>query len=212
MFEDYGGLVNWVTDTIHEEMNCDSPSWNEELDQHLLWSNNNPQLKGAEGLQNGGAYDNYTLSLSRCKRSVLQNRIGYIITSATVKPWLVVKKSSLPGAGLGVFAAKTFKPNDIICVYFAPEKSKQCSEYGRYTIDWGDWYYNVPKMANGELPYYMGAHFINDATFNCAQKYEKKLEHQNNSYLEGSHIKAKGTIEPGREIKFSYKGLYDYKK
>ena len=211
VFKNHEALVTWVSDTIHREMGGNSPSWDEALDKHLLWSNNNPQLKGAEGLQNRGAYEEYTLSLSICQRSVLQNRIGYVVTSATVKPWLVVKKSSLPGAGLGVFAAKTFNPNEIICVYFAPEKSKQCTEDGKYTIDWGDWYYNVPKMTNKELPYYMGAHFINDATFNCGQKNEKRLEHQNNSYLEGLHVKAKGRIDPGREIKFSYKGLYDYK-
>ena len=176
------------------------------------WSNNNSQLKGSEGLQKEGAYDNYMLSLSLCKRSLLQNRIGYIVTSAIVKPWLVVTKSSLHGAGLGVFAAKTFKNNEIICIYFAPEKSKQCSEDGRYTIDWRAWYYNVPKMVNGELPYYMGADFINDATFNCDKNKRLYLERQNNSYLEGLHVKAKARIAVGREIKFLYPSFNNYYK
>ena len=65
-------------------MEDDFPSWDEELDEHLLWSNNNPQLKGSEGLQKEGVYKNYMLSLSLCKRSLLQNRISFVVTSATV--------------------------------------------------------------------------------------------------------------------------------
>ena len=67
-------------------------------------------------------------------------------------------------------------------------------------------------MANGELPYYMGAHFINDATFNCAKKHRLNLERQNNSYLEGLHIKAKARIEVGREIKFLCPRFNNYYK
>ena len=55
-------------------------------------------------------------------------------------------------------------------------------------------------------PYYMGAHFINDATYNCEDSERKYLEHRNNCTLEGLLVKARGEIRRGEEIKVSYYG------
>ena len=164
--------------------------------------------KLVRGWEKRGDYSEYMLSLSKYIRTVLHSKIGYVVSSDTVKPWLVVKKSSLgDNAGLGLFAERIFEKNGIISVYFASKKSEQCSEDSRYMLEWEDYYYNVPKMENGEN--YMCANFCNDTTYNC-EKNIKRLERQNNSYLEGLHVKAKGRIESGNEIKFSYKGYHDY--
>ena len=52
----------------------------------------------------------------------------------------------------------------------------------------------------------MGAHFINDATYNCEDREKKNLERSNNCKLEGLLVRATTEIRRGEEIKFNYDG------
>ena len=50
----------------------------------------------------------------------------------------------------------------------------------------------------------MGAHFINDATWECKPSQVKNLERSNNCYWDGFLIKAKNLITIGEEICLGY--------
>ena len=55
-------------------------------------------------------------------------------------------------------------------------------------------------MANDQPPYYIGAHFINDATWDCESIKIKNLELSNNCYCDGFLIKARSLITIGGEV------------
>ena len=61
----------------------------------IKWDNGNPQQDPTEGLQLQGPYTGYTLSLTLCKKSVLEGRIGREISHAIRKAWVTVGKSGI---------------------------------------------------------------------------------------------------------------------
>ena len=75
----------------------------------IKWDNGNPQQDPTEGLQLQGPYSGYTLSLTFCKNSVLEGRIGMEISHLICKAWVTVGKSGIKNTGLGLFAATRFK-------------------------------------------------------------------------------------------------------
>ena len=93
----------------------------------------------------------------------------------------------------------------MVTIYHAPKKSKQPID-DAYAMKYHGWYHTVPVRDNEMPPYYMGAHFINDATYNCEDTKRKGLERSNNCTLEGLLVKARGEIRRGEEIKVSYYG------
>ena len=88
---------------------------------------------------------------------------------------MTVKKSGFKNAGLGLFAARRFGKKEVISIYYAPKKSKEPIE-DKCTIEYYSWYYTIPVRKSDVPPYYMGAHFINDATFECEDA-EKRTYH-----------------------------------
>ena len=62
----------------------------------------------------------------------------------------------------------------------------------------------IPIKENGQPPYYMGAHFINDTAWECKPSHVKNLERSNNRYWDGFPIKAKNIIIIGEEIFLGY--------
>ena len=151
------------------------------------------------------AYIQSTQCLSLRKKSHLAERTGKDVSTAVKTLWVTVKKSALENAGLGLFAARRFEKNEVVTIYHAPKKSKQPID-DAYAMKYGKWYHTVPVRDNEMPPYYMGAHFINDATYNCEDSKRKNLERSNNCTLEGLLVKATGEIRRGEEIKVSYYG------
>ena len=147
------------------------------------------------------------MSLSLCKKSHLAERTGKDVSTAVKTPWVTVKKSALENAGLGLFAARRFAEGEIVTIYYAPTKSKE-PFYDKYAMKYHGWYITVPVKDNEMPPYYMGAHFINDATYNCEDSKRKGLERSNNCRLEGLLVKARGEIRRGEEIKVTYDNFY----
>ena len=131
---------------------------------------------------------------------MIKGKVGYPITGKTLHPWLAVKESGIEGAGLGLFAAKRFLPGEIISVYFAPQKSKQRPTFTKYAVHTKGHYFYVREGC----PLFLGAHFMNDATYNCTDADRGKLDKDNNAYFDGTIVKASKRIESGCEIKLSY--------
>mgnify|MGYP001984584889 CR=1 FL=1 len=91
---------------------------------------------------------------------MIKKHLGFPITTGSLHPWLEVKKSSIKGAGMGLFAARRFEKEDIITIYFAPEKSKKSPKFTKYAIKPNGYYFSVKEGC----PLFLGAHFMNDAT------------------------------------------------
>ena len=91
----------------------------------MSWSNEGPQLDPSQRLQFQGPYSGHTLSLSLCKKSFLQDRTGKKESYAIKQPWVTVKKSGFQNAWLGLFVARSFGKQEIVCIYYAPKKSKE---------------------------------------------------------------------------------------
>ena len=61
----------------------------------ITWDNVNNQIDPTEGLQLQGKYSGYTLSLSLCKNSDLEGRIGREISPSICKAWVTVGTSGI---------------------------------------------------------------------------------------------------------------------
>ena len=120
------------------------------------------------------------------------------------KAWVTVAPSGIKNAGLGLFAATRFYEGNIVTIYFAPNKSKKPKTQQKFMVFKYGHYHTIPIGKNGKPPYYLGAHFINDATWNCEPSQVQYLERSNNCYWDGFLIRAKTTITVGEELKLGY--------
>lgn len=203
VYPSFNKFIYEIETTLVDEMEKPTPNWSrgaKEVLPHIMWTYNSGDVYASEDRKEEGKYENVLLSLSLCDKQLIKERIGYPITAKTLHPWLVVKESGIKGAGLELFAAKRFNPGDIIIIYFAPEKAKQRPAFTKYAI-----YRNGYSFFVGHgCPLFLGAHFMNDAIYNCTDEDRKKLEEDNNAILEGFTVKANKRIESGCEIKLSY--------
>lgn len=200
-FKTFPLLLGALFDKISNQMEKQVPSWDDSIDDYIDWSNASPQPDPTASLQKQGLYSEYTMSLSLCKKSHLAERTGREVSTAVKTPWVTVKKSALENAGLGLFAARRFEKDEVVTIYHAKQPIDDA-----YAMKYHGWYHTVPVRDNEMPPYYMGAHFINDATYNCEDSKRKGLERSNNCTLEGLLVKARGEIKRGEEIKVTYYG------
>ena len=112
-----------------------------------------------------------------------------------------VKKNCIEGAGIGLFTTNGFTPDEII-TYFAPKKGKDAPKSKTYTIQHFGFYFSISENA----PLFMGAHFMNDATWECKDADRESLMKDNNAKLNVFTIKDKYSSESGMEIKMTYDG------
>ena len=158
-------------------------------------------VKKLEEYQKKGDYDTTVLSLSKCRKEDLENKVGYACSTRTLQPWVEVKKSAIEGEGMGLFARKRFIKDDIITIYFAPIKSKECPESKIYTVKKFGHFYSIDKNS---VPLFMGAHYCNDETWDCKVEDKNRLMEKNNTILQGFRVVATSRIEACQEIKFTY--------
>ena len=201
----FSNLISVIETKLVDEMEKAKPNWSRgttEIIPHIMWKYTNSDVDASKDWKKEGKYENSLLHLSLCNKKVIKEKVGYPITPGTLHPWLEVKESGIEGAGLGLFAAKRFKPGEIITVYFAPTKSKKPPRFTKYAIQRNGYYFSVREGA----PLFLGAHFMNDATYKCKEKDRERLKRENNAVLEGFTVRAKYRILPGCKIKLSYDG------
>ena len=143
------------------------------------WDSSSPQQDPTEGLQLQGPYTGYTLSLTLCKNSVLEGRIGREISHAIRKAWFTVGKSGIQNSSLGLFVATRFKRNDIVTIYFASKRYKTPPKKTKFIVLKYGHFHTIPIKENGQPQYYMVAHCINDATWEYKPSQVKNLELSN---------------------------------
>ena len=124
------------------------------------------------------------------------------------KKWLSIKKSSFPNADNGLFAEKSFKKNEIICVYLGLINSPSF-EIGdnEYLIGYKKCKIGLPRNLVTQSQFGLGAHFCNDATFGQRQisGINPTRMKKNNARLEGVILRCdRDEIHPGNEICFNY--------
>ena len=193
------------TKLVFEMQNSPKPNWNigvKDILPHIMWKYTSGDVNASKDWKKKGKYESSILYLSLCNKDEIKKHVGFPITTGSLHPWLEVKESSIKGAGMGLFAAKRFKMGDIITIYFAPNKNKTPPKFTKYAIQRYGYYFSVREGC----PLFLGAHFMNDATYKCKEKDRERLEKQNNAVLEGFTVKAKYRILPGCKIKLSYDG------
>ena len=204
----FNKLIDKIEIALVDEMEKPRPNWSrgvKELLPHIMWKYDSGDVDASEDRKEEGKYENILLSLCLCDKKLIKENAGYPFTTKTLHPWFVVKESCIKGAGLGLFAAKRFLPGEFITIYFAPQKSKQRPTFTKYAVHTKGHYFYVRQGC----PLFLGAHFMNDATYNCTDVDREKLEKDNNAIFEGITIKAKTRIESGCEILLSYNLYYN---
>ncbi len=121
--------------------------------------------------------------------------------------YVSTQESNISDAGIGLFAEKSFKKDEIIGVYFGEyvEDTKNGSESGYQFL-----HMDVPLLDDGGQERYFGCHFINDPEWkekstmkNRASKRNKKMKR--NAYLGNDYkLIASKEIKKGEEIFISY--------
>ena len=196
-------LMNQIEVDLVNELSNNEPNWYTggiNVIPHLDWWSGKPNVDAGQNRGKRGDYTNHILSLSLCTKDEINERDGGPISRRTLKPWVQVKESGFAGAGLGLFAMKRFKKDEIIAVHFAPVKSRDRPEDTRYTFKRDGFYFSVPP----DGPLYMGAHYVNDNAHGCAEINKDRLEALNNSRFDGFNLTAKYSIEAGVEITGGY--------
>ena len=127
---------------------------------------------------------------------------------------VLVRESSIKGAGTGLFAERTFCRGECITSYRGCNVTKSGTN-NNYSID----FRTENRKANGRAmvmqanpeKLYLGAHFANDREHNCRSVEERKANHnnrmkrQNNAEFSGITVNcAIGTIFVDQEITISY--------
>ena len=208
VYQSFDTLIEEIETTLVDEMEKPRPNWSrgvKELLPHIMWKYDSGDVDSSEDRKEEEKYENILLSLCLCHKKLIKEKARYPFTTKTLHPWFVVKKSGIKGAGLGLFAAKRFLPGKIITIYFAPQKSKQRPTFTKYAVNTKGHYFYVQQGC----PLFLGAHFMNDATYNCTDADREKLKKDNNAYFDGFTIKAKTRIESGCEILLSYNLYYN---
>lgn len=208
-FHLYSSFDELITDIdtklVGEMENSSKPNWNigaKDILPHIMWKYTSGDVDASKDWQEKGKYESSILYLSLCNKDVIKKHVGFPITTGSLHPWLEVKESSIKGAGMGLFAARRFEPGDIITVYFAPKKSERSPKFTKYALKRNRHYFSVKEGC----PLFLGAHFMNDATYKCEEKDRERLKKENNAILEGYTVKPRYRIMPGCKIKLSYDG------
>ena len=202
-YSDFDELMGVIETDLVGELNKNQPNWytgGRNVIPYLHWWSGKPNVDAGENRKKKGGYTNHILSLCLCHKDALNERVGHPISRRTLKPWVEVKESGFEGAGLGLFALKRFKKEELIAIHFAPKKSRDRPEDTRYTFHRNGFYCSVPL----DGPLYMGAHYVNDNAHGCAEIDKDRLEALNNSRLHGFNLTAKYQIEAGVEITAGY--------
>ena len=122
---------------------------------------------------------------------------------------LSVKQSTIEHAGLGCFAEKLYRPNDVITLYLGNTNTHTSAE-SRHTefpyvcVVGQNIHVNIDDGGKALL---LGGHKINDLTFQHGKMLPKTVigrPKENNAYMVGIYVMAKKQILKGNEIFLDY--------
>ena len=120
----------------------------------------------------------------------------------TVKETLHVKQSTIPNAGLGLFASMFYNKDDVIAIYFSKQKQKTKPKHSKeepiYSFQVKPGIILTPHKDD----LFLGTHFCNDCNMGNNKSFGKKLK--NNVYFNGILLVAKIKIKKGSEITADY--------
>ena len=135
-------------------------------------------------------------------QTTLNNVEWHIYVDGT--PWLAVKKSTIKGAGLGVFALRPFKKREMIAFYGAENMAfKTHDSKSRLNNDKTIYDDHGARYVPDAHTMYMGLQFANDATFGNATATTKAAT---NSEMDGKlRLWSEADIDTGDELFFEYK-------
>ena len=74
-----------------------------------MWKYTSGDVDASKDWQEKGKYESSILYLSLCNKDVIKKHVGFPITTGLLHPWLEVNKSSIKGAGMGLFPARRFE-------------------------------------------------------------------------------------------------------
>ena len=197
-------LENGTDDTYNDIIN---------VADYTIWNATSPPLSQFDEIQKEGEYEGYVMSLCKCRSSLLRNEVR--ASEDTLKKWVSVRKSQLDKSGFGLFAEKTFKPNETITVFagrLSPSNKTHvdtCLSFKR--SDGQIVHLNTNKDNKSRL--YFGAHYANDPMFGIdEEKIAKMTSARNvlkfNAVIDDSMcIVATKEIRKNCEIRLKYRPI-----
>ena len=139
----------------------------------------------------------------RCKRKTQRGPLCY--AHLAINKGLKIKKSKIPKAGLGIFAVKPFKKNDIIAKYGGITVRTADPDFGGdYVLQLGANKYldGDPKKTNSSIGAYSNNCQAKDKRAKLCKGNNAKFTHQT------ANLKASKKIKAGDEILSSYGRTY----
>ena len=122
--------------------------------------------------------------------------------------WLVLKKSTIQGAGFGLFAARQFNKGDFIGRFMGRVLDRDTKDVSEYAIATFKYLIDPMGEINSGYPWYWGLHIANDPTFVGRglndQSSIEKMAMINAIIHKNMLMSAKVTIKMGQEIFISY--------
>lgn len=147
-------------------------------------------------------YNNPTVKSTATARVLDNNQVTVQLKNAngTAVDHLLIKRSTINGAGLGVFAQKTFKVGDFIGIYTGQYRSTIPKNVS-YTAIYETGYVNA---AHGHLG--MGMHFINDYYYGKKKQPRRALadDKTNVTMTDDLLVWATKSINIGEELFMDY--------
>ena len=179
------------------------------LKKHISWRPKTDEKDNTDGLgcsKMNEVVTNFTyrtLAISLVDRTVIKDtfKAG---RGTMIKDFVYTGKSTIDPDGVGIFAAKTFKPDDTIGVYLGNVSDVDIA--GRYIMK------RYGKWINGDKnKLFLGTHFANDYTWGMSE--QQKIEHNkkggtkkiNNAKCSGVMLHATKIIQIHEEIAFDYR-------
>ena len=209
-FEDLSTkMEDFIKKSTHLEGNLNLPvSISSILKNHIRWRPKTDENDNSDGLGSSKQVNNvinfsyHTLEISLVDRTENTNteKVG---RGTMIKDFIYTGKSNIDPEGVGIFAAKTFKPDDKIGVYIG--KVSDVAVKGRHIVKrHGKWIdANKDKL-------FLGTHLANDYTWGMKEKEKTKYNAKggshkiNNAELRGVVLHATKIIQIHEEIAFDY--------
>ena len=130
-------------------------------------------------------------------------------------PFFTVNTSTIPGSGLGLFSARTFKEGEYVGIYLGVEVTGQNDEAFndcKYVMKYGEDRYVDARTGidHGTDPRaYMGCHMMNDPTYQLRlddRNWDTTFALVNVICHDNLLMSATRDIAPGEELFLSYRG------
>ena len=120
----------------------------------------------------------------------------------TVKETLHVKQSTIPNAGLGLFASMFYNKDDVIAIYFGKKNKKTKQKHSKENHIYSFQVKPGIILTPHKNDLFLGSHFVNDYNIGNNKSFGKTLT--NNAYFNGILLVAKRNIKRGSEITADY--------